>query len=337
MTLSTSSGRFAGMFRDAYLRSLAEYRFFYDDIAEIGNPTEAEHVFYFVPGINGTPGQMRFLLPSLVRVFGPRCYLKALHLPEFSARRPVWEKYTLANVDRKLARLRADFEDLLARFPRVNVLCSSNGFYDFAAAAGGLCATLPPGRLHLLWGACAPDRFKPTPWEKVFFPLNGLHHDGQAWFAYPNHNLLQLCNPETSDSFDWREGDSRRTFVKADLESRFRCAGLHWCYTSPAQIGRCVRHVVAQIAGPLDIPAAALVAANDGYWQGRSHGEIERVILGYLPRCRIDFRPASHLWVVTPTFATALLERLRHEPAHRTAATRTADAFARPLSDSIPA
>jgi hypothetical protein len=49
MTPAPSSGRFAGAFRESYLRSLDDYRFFYDDLAEIGNPAEADHAFYFVP------------------------------------------------------------------------------------------------------------------------------------------------------------------------------------------------------------------------------------------------------------------------------------------------
>lgn len=303
------SGRFARAFRESYLRSLHDYRFFYDDLAEIGNPDEADHAFYFVPGTNGTPGQMRFMLPSLTRVFGPRVYVKALHLPEFSARRPMWEKYSLANVDRKPARLRDDLRGLLARFERVTVLCSSSGFYDFAAAAGELCAAVQPGRLHLLWGACAPDRFGTTPWEQVFYPLNGLLHDGHRWFAYPNHNLLQVFNPETSTSYPWRDGGNRRDFLKVDLESRFRCAGLDWCYTSPSQLGAVLRHVVGRIRGQLHLPADALIAADDGYWQGRSQAEVARVVRSYLPGCHLDFQPVSHLWVVTPTYVTALFER----------------------------
>jgi hypothetical protein len=305
---ASPSGRFARAFRESYLRSLRDYRLFYDDLAEIGNPDEADHAFYFVPGTNGTPGQMRFMLPSLVRVFGHRVYVKALHLPEFSARRPMWEKYSIANVDRKLARLRDDLHGLLARYARVTVLCSSSGFYDFAAAAGDLCAT-QPGRLHLLWGACAPDHFKPTPWERVFYPINGFMHDGHPWFAYPNHNLFQVFNPETSTSFHWRDGRNRRNFVKVDLESRFRWGGLDWGYTSVSQLGAMTQYVVSRIRGPLHVPADALIAANDGYWQGRSRPEIARMIRAHLPECHLDFQPASHLWVVTPTYVTGLFER----------------------------
>ena len=97
------TGAFALQFREKYLHSLHDLRFFYDDVAEIGNAETAEHAFYFVPGLNGTPGQMRFLLPSLIRVYGNNVYLKSLHLPEFSARVATWEKYTLENISQTRA------------------------------------------------------------------------------------------------------------------------------------------------------------------------------------------------------------------------------------------
>jgi hypothetical protein len=302
-------GAWAALFRRHYLRSLEDYRFFYDDVDEIGCAEKADHVFYFVPGINGTPGQMRFLLPSLTRVFGHNLYLKALHLPEFSARRPIWEKYSVANVERKLARLRADLVDLLARFEHISVACSSNGLYDFVAAVGSLPTAAVAGRLHVMWGACAPDHFEPTPWEKLFFPLNGFEHDGHRWFAYPNHNAFQIFNPETSRLHRWREGHQERLFHKTDLESRFHCCGFEWDYVSTDQLGAMVRHVVEKIASPWGEPAEALVAANDGYWQGLSEPRIIHSIRRYLPGARVVFRPASHLWLANPTFMTELFER----------------------------
>ncbi|MDO8541058.1 MAG: hypothetical protein Q7S40_11530 [Opitutaceae bacterium] len=305
------AGRFTAAFRARYLQSLHDYRFFYDDISEIGNPATADYIFYFVPGINGTPGQTRFVLPSLTRVFGSQVYMKALHLPEFSARRPVWEKYTPANVDRKLEQLRTDLSELLQRHEHVTVIASSNGFYDFAAAAGNLSSD-EVARIHLVWGACAPDHFDPTPWEQVFFPLNGFEHEGHRWFAFPNHNLFQAFNPEASHTHLWRDGPQSRRFVKADLESRFHFAGLEWDYVSVSQIGAMVHHVVNQIGGPVRIPAEALVAANDGYWQGKPPAVVERHIRRYLPDANIEFKPASHLWVVTPSHVTELFERLKH-------------------------
>jgi hypothetical protein len=315
MKPSQKPGRFAARFRECYLRSLQDYRFFYDDLNEIGSPGEAEHAFYFVPGTNGTPGQMRFMLPSLVRVFGPRLHLKALHLPEFSAKVPMWEKYTVPHVERKLARLRTDLAEMLERFGRVTVLCSSSGFYDFAAAVGEWVSGLPPGRINLIWGACAPDRFEHSRWEDVLYPVNGFTHEGHKWWAYPGHNLLQALNPETSTSFHWRDGSSERNFVKHDLESRFRCAGLDWCYTSVSQLGSITEYVAAKIRAPLRIQASALVATNDGYWQGRSREEIASTIHSYLPDCHLEFRPDSHLWVVNPTNLTAVFGRLQERLA----------------------
>lgn len=311
MIASTSpTGVFARHFRQSYLQSLRDYRFFYDDLTEVGNAAEARHVFYFVPGINGTPGQMRFLLPSLTRVFGSSLYLKALHLPEFSARVPTWDKYSPANVDRKIAQLRADLRGLLARFERFAVLCSSNGFYDFAAAVGEFDTEEIESRVQLVWGACAPDQFGSTRWEKVFFPLTGFEHEGHRWWAYPNHNAFTAFNPETSISFSWRDGGPRPLF-KADLESRFRCLGLQWDYVSPSQLGQAARHAVAQIRRPWRAPAQALVAEHDGYWQGRSRDDIEHCIRRYLPDAHCEFKPTSHLWVVNPTNVTELFERLK--------------------------
>lgn len=323
-------GVFARAFRERYLRSLQDYRFFYDDVTEIGNPARADYVFYFVPGINGTPGQMRFLMPSLTRTYGSRIHLKALHLPEFSARRATWEKYTVANVERKLARLRADLHDLLARHERVTVLASSNGFYDFAAAAGALPEDVLRDRIHLLWGACAPDHFDPTPWERVFYPLNGFRHEGHRWFAYPNHNAFRFLNPETSNTHRWRDGSQARRFVKADLESRFHLAGLEWDYVSTSQIGALVRHVVSQIRAPLACPADTLIAAHDGYWQGKPRAEVERTIRRYLPHAHLDFRPASHLWVVTPSHVTDLFVRHKRAVPPLRAFARPPDSGSRP-------
>lgn len=311
-------GLFARAFRARYLRSLDAYRFFYDDLAALGDPDDAEHVFYFVPGLNGTPGQIRFILPSLIHVFGSRIFVQALHLTEFSARRPTWEKYTPANLDRKLVRLRADLLALLARHERLTVIASSSGFYDFAAAAGRLPLADLQERLHVVWGACAPDHLEPTPWERVFYPLNGFNHQGHRWFAYPNHNALQLFNPETSHTNFWRHRDQYRLFRKSDLESRFRFGGIEWDYVSPSQLGAALRHVVRQIQRPLPLAAHALVASNDGYWQGQSPDAIERTIRKYLPDASILFRPASHLWVVTPTYVTELLRSVK---LHRTALT----------------
>ena len=342
------AGVFARRFRDRYLRSLREHRFFYDDVAEIGNAADARHAFYFVPGINGTPGQMRFLMPAMARVFGSRVYLRALHTPEFSAHAPTWEKYQRPNVDRKLAQLRTDLAWMLARFERFAVLCSSNGLYDFLAAAEAFDPAEIESRIELAWGACAPDRIDPSPWEKVFFPLNGFVQDGHRWWAYPNHNAFTWLNPETSTSFAWAD-DAPRRLHKVDLESRFRCGGLQWDYVSPSLLAEAVQHVVGQIRRPWRAASEAVVAANDGYWQGVSREDIEQVIRRYLPRVHCEFKPNSHLWVVNPTNITELFGRLRSRlaplatarpwlpSAAATATTVTANRPFAPALDGRPA
>jgi hypothetical protein len=129
----TCPGRWAAEFQRTYLASLRQYQHFYDDFSEYGHAGSARHAFYFIPGINGTPGQIRFAFPSLIKRFGRDLYIRGCFLPEFSALRPMWEKYTIANVLKKRAQISRDLEEMLGRFSRVNVLVSSNGLYDFVA------------------------------------------------------------------------------------------------------------------------------------------------------------------------------------------------------------
>jgi hypothetical protein len=304
-------GRFAPRFLNAYLDSLNDYRQFYDDIAEIGNPNVGEYGMYFVPGISGTPGQMRLALPSLTRVFGAQIAIKALFIPSFSARQPIWDKYTVENTDEKLARLRADLVALLERFDRIIVTCSSNGVYDFLAVA----STFPPGelesRVELAWVACAPDKYQPTKWQKFFYPLNGVETHGYEWFAYPNHNALKRFNPEVVSSFPWREGHQQRWMEKADIESRFVCYGVKWAYVSTTQLGAIAQHVSSLITRPWNAPAEVLIAENDGYWQGIPHDTILATVHKYAPQAHCVFRPGSHLSVVNPTTLTELFTNVR--------------------------
>ena len=91
--------KFEGRHRltDSFLRRYHESLFynknFYDDLEQVGNPQTCTEAFYFIPGFNGTPGQARFGLPSLVKKFGHNIFLKGLYLEEFSSRRPTWMKY----------------------------------------------------------------------------------------------------------------------------------------------------------------------------------------------------------------------------------------------------
>jgi hypothetical protein len=304
-------GRFSAHFRERYLESLGYYKHFYDDVALYGDERAAERMLYFVPGINGTPGQIRFLFPSFARLYGQDFAVKALYLPEFGARRPIWEKYTLENVDKKRVQIIADLKELLKRRERVTVLCSSNGFYDFVSA---LCAwgdRDASSRLDLVWGPCAPDWFIETFWEKVFYPLNGFTVNGWRWFAYPNHNLLKALNPETTTRFAWRHGRQGKVFFKNDLESRFIATGLQWDYISFGCFNAMLRHVLAGVTGPLSIKARVLVPMQDGFWQGRGVGEIRKVLDKYLTSYDVVYKNASHLWVVAPENVTETMAPLQ--------------------------
>ena len=129
----------AELFKREYLASLGCFALFYDDFAEYGD-RDAPLAFYFVPGIDGVPGQVRFALPMLLRTVGPHIYVRSLHLEEFSAKRPIWEKFTPANVDKKRERIVADLDRLAGRHEKLFVMCSSSGFYDFLSAYGELSA-----------------------------------------------------------------------------------------------------------------------------------------------------------------------------------------------------
>jgi hypothetical protein len=135
------SGRLAPRFIAAYLRSLSDYRLFYDDVAEIGSPDRAKYAFYFVPGISGSPGQMRFALPSLSRTFGSRVYMKGLDVPAFGTSVPVWDKYTVPNTERKLTQLRQDLTALLHRFRPIG----GSLLEQWTVRFPGRCRGIPPG------------------------------------------------------------------------------------------------------------------------------------------------------------------------------------------------
>jgi hypothetical protein len=304
-------GVFAPAFLRAYRRSLNDLRLFYDDIAEIGNPASADAAFYYVPGIGGTPGQMRFALPAMEHAFGSRIYAKAASLPEFSARVPIWEKYSAENAARKLAELRRDLAMMCRRFHCFVVVCSSNGLYDFLAAASTFPAGELESRVALAWISCAPDQYAESPWEKVFYPLNGLRWGDHRWFAYPNHDALAWLNPEATSSYAWRDGHQSRSFVKRDLESRFDLAGLEWDYVSPRQLGEAAGDVIRQISRPWQGKAEALISAHDGYWQGAPKEQVLATVRRYVPEAHPHFRAGSHIWVANPTNLREIFIRLR--------------------------
>jgi hypothetical protein len=308
-----SSGIWAEHFRRAYLQSLGHHRQFYDDFSEYGRSDGARCAFYFIPGINGTPGQIRFALPSLLQRFGREIYLRACYLPEFSSNRPVWEKYSGDNVLKKRAQVARDLEHMLAEFPHVYVVASSNGFYDLVAAWD----RLPAGasrRLTLLWVACAPDQFETSPWVERFYRWTGFQHEGFPWAAVPNGNWLCWMNSESSTLLRWRRGRERRTFFKADIESRFRVAGICWAYVSPECFNHSLESVTQAHSRPLDVATFVLAGSRDGYWHGQPPGALQKTLDRYLVRKVIVIRPASHLWVVTPDHLDIFLAQVPDPP-----------------------
>lgn len=293
-------------FEQRYMQSLGEWRFYYDDLHEYGNPEKAEYVFYFIPGLNGVPGQLRFALPAFGRVFGSRFYIRGLHMYEYAADRPVWEKYTETNLLKRREVIRNDLSELVGRYGRVHVLASSTGFYEFAAAF----SEFPPALrrfLTLLWVAAAPDSFTPSRWEAVFEPLSGIDRNGCRWIALPNHNAFSFLNPEAGSTFRWRTQSGARTLYKDNLESRFRAFGMSWAYFSRERTNWVMQDCVGRVKAPMEIDAFILTGTNDGYWQGMSPSEMKSVIDRYLSNPRYIWKKASHLWVTVPENVCELL------------------------------
>ncbi len=294
-------------FEQRYRVSLNAYRYFYDDVHEYGCAESADHVFYFIPGLNGVAGQVRFTLPAFHSVFGNRFYIRGLYMPEFSASCPIWEKYTEANLKKRRAIIQDDLEGLVARHGRVYILASSTGFYEFAAAFGSFPPVLRAA-LTLIWAAAAPDSFEPTCWESVFFPLNGIERNGRRWTALPNHNAFGMLNTEARATFRWRAPDGIQTLYKGNLESRFQALGVSWAYFSIDHTNWLMQQCAERIAAPLDIKAYILAGTRDGYWQGKSQEEMARLIGRYLSRPQFLWKKASHLWITTPENISELLQ-----------------------------
>lgn len=303
---------FTELFKSRYHDSLNYFRSFYDDIAEYGNPVKARRAFYFVPGFNGVPGQIRFALNSLVLAFGPEIYLRCLHLEDFSAKKPVWEKYTTESMERKRAIFVKDVVELCERFEHLTIIVSSSGFYEFLAAFTRLPDRIQ-SRIKLAWIACAPDWSESSKWEPLFYALNGFNLNGRRWFAYPNHNWLSFINPECNTHQKWEFGEQRKIFYKNDLESRFHVFGLLWDYLSFDLYNWVTESNIEQSRFPIDIECAVMVATEDGYWLGRDRSEIEAVIDRYLSNAVILYRKTTHLWVTVPENITALIHALHPE------------------------
>ncbi len=289
------------LFVARYHESLFFYKYYYDDLRLVGDPERCSEAFYFIPGFNGTPGQVRFGLPSLFEKFGRDLYLKGLYLDEFSCRQPSWMKYSAKNLQKRRQRIVADLGEMAQRFSRIRVVASSTGFYYFLAAWPEIekngCEFI------LYWVSCAPDSLAESRAEKLFYPINGFTWEGKKWFAYPNHQWLRFINPETSTRKRWRYRRQKKLFFKNDLESRFWCGGVLWDYASRDSINLMLNsnlEIFRRHGQPLDLEAHVLAAVKDGFWDDSSPEHIEQTLDKYLANRRILYKETSHLWVVTP-------------------------------------
>ena len=297
-------------FLKAYENSLKNvYRYFYDDFYEYGN-RDAEHAIYFIEGIGGVPGQIRFAFPSLIRYFGTNIYIKCLHLKEFSSQEFIWNKYTIENINKKRDKIITDLNNLAKKHKRITIVASSNGFYDFLYAYPKLNKIIQK-KAELVWCAVAPDHFEKTKYENLFYNLNGFTKDNHRWFAFPNNNLLKLLNPELKLIHKWKYKGLRRIFYKNDLEFRFKHLGLWWAYASITCYNEILKHITDNSKYPINIKSYILVAATDGYWQGKSLSEIQEHLDKYLTNKEVIYKKASHLWLLMPDNIADILKLMK--------------------------
>lgn len=293
-------------FIKAYERSLeVHYRYFYDDFNEYGNK-EARQAIYFIGGIGGVPGQIRFAFPSIIKYFGTDIYIRSLSLKEFSAKEMIFNKYTLENMDKRREKIVADLNGMGEKYQSITIVASSNGFYDFLYAYAGLSRQVL-SKSELIWCAVAPDHFEATRWEGFFYRINGFTKDGHRWFAFPNANWLEAFNPELKLTHQWKFQGIKKTFYKYDLEFRFRCLGLWWGYTSVDCFNAMLSYMIKKSVYPINMKSYILVATNDGYWQGKTKNDIERHLNRYLSRKQAIYKPSSHLWLLMPEHISQLL------------------------------
>ena len=294
----------------SYINSLKyDHRHFYDDLDEYGNQ-DSDTAFYFIPGINGTAGQIRFAIPNLIGKFGKDIFIKSCFLEEFSSKALIWDKYKLSNVLKKREKIVFDLNKMAQKNRRLYIVASSSGFYDFLYAYGSLSEKVRD-KSELLWVAVAPPEFRKGVFTELFYRINGFRVDGYRWFAYPNSNLLRIINPETSTHHIWKQGKVKKRFYKTDLESRFKCFGIYWAYTSIDCFNYLLRVMIDNSSYPIDMKSYVMVATRDGYWQGKSTAEINRVLDGFISNREMLFRPTSHLWLVSPDNMSDLLDLIR--------------------------
>lgn len=296
-------------FLKRYYDSLSTFRHFYDDLYEYGNPETCNEVFYFIPGMSGAPGQLRFGLPSIMQRFGNRIYVKCLHLDEFSSHRPTWTKYNKENLEKRRQKIAHDLTEMSKRFARIRVVVSSTGFYDFLGSYQQLEQI--EDKLVLYWLSCAPDQVSESVWESYFYRVNGFSHEGMKWYAYPNLQLLKYLNPECGTKTRWKHRGQKNVFYKNDLESRFSCFGMLWDYVSTECFNFILQNNLDEFRKTgriVEIETHVLAATRDGFWDDSSPEIIMGTMDKYIAQRRTIFKETSHLWVVTPDNLYELLE-----------------------------
>ncbi len=287
-------------FKEKYKQHLkTAYTLYYDDLSEYGNPATATKIFYFIPGFDGVPGQIRFVIPSLIRKFGKNIYIKCLYLNEYSSQKAIWEKYTLDNCDKKKDVVAQDLLNLAKHHPHIHVIALSNGFYDFAYATTELAAIM--SRLTLYWAACAPDSFLNNVLFNQMYKLNGFKEKEYRWAAIPSHNWLAILNPELARTYTWKKGLESRTFHIDDLITRFPCCKLMWFYISIDAMNAYVERCLMNIRHPLNIHSYALIASNDGFWPNNKAEDKIKILKKYLANPATLTKKNSHCWVAEPS------------------------------------
>lgn len=296
-------------FVSSYHQSLFYYKMFYNDLNELGNLNDCTDILYFVPGFNGTPGQIQFGLPGIIKHFGPKIYLRSLYTPALSCKIPTWAKYDAETLAGKRAQIVKDLFELVSYGKRVKVIVSSSGFYDFLSAYPELIPI--KDNLILYWVSCAPDSVSPNRWQKFFYPINGFKYQGHKWFSYPNWQWMKLLNPECGRYFNWKHGTQKTVYQKNELESRFFYKGVMWDYISIDLFNDVLQQnlqIFNQAAEKIDMEVYALAGIKDGFWDDSSPANIEATLGRYIKDFKVLYKQSSHLWVVTPEHIYDLLQ-----------------------------
>lgn len=307
------------LLRKAYQKSLEEPRKYYNNQYEFGADTDSPAlILYFIHGLGGAPGQVSLLLPTIESILKRPFYVRAMHLPELDVRKPFIERYR-EGIELKIReKIRQDLAELTERYPgqKILVATSSHGMYDFVLAYPQIPDSIRE-RLVLAWISCASDEYEQL--EKklhgllgLMYAVTGFQQRGYKWSFGINHNLLTILNSEASASYHVKDQNGQRiTFLKRDIEMRFKCLGIQW--TDPSSVTFIRDYQQRQIRNferITDIKCYVLAALRDGYWFDPSAENIEKTVSRYIRRYDISLVDTSHLWCVIPPVSEPFLRRV---------------------------